>query len=71
MTVSFDSTVAMYGEVERWYTGKEVLVPLTQSLFVPGRLRATAPVLVDVGTGFYVGKTPEGAAEILAKQVSG
>ena len=40
------------------FTEKDILVPLTTSLYVPGRLMAAAgeKVLVDVGTGFYVEK---------------
>ena len=37
--------------------GKQILVPLTSSLYVPGKLADTEHVLVDVGTGFYVEKT--------------
>jgi len=35
----------------------EILVPLTQSLYVPGQLADTNTVIVDVGTGFYVEKS--------------
>lgn len=34
----------------------EILVPLTSSLYVKGRLADRENVLVDVGTGFYVEK---------------
>lgn len=34
----------------------EILVPLTSSLYVKGRLTERGKVLVDVGTGFYVEK---------------
>jgi prefoldin alpha subunit len=37
--------------------GAEILVPLTQSLYVPGTLASSSTVLVDVGTGFYVEKS--------------
>ncbi len=40
----------------RRYTGKPILVPLTSSLYVPGKLADTNNVIVDVGTGFYVEK---------------
>lgn len=33
---------------------KEVLVPLTASLYVPAKLATSGKVLVDVGTGFYM-----------------
>lgn len=36
--------------------GQPVLVPLTTSLYVPGRLADTERVLVDAGTGFFVEK---------------
>lgn len=35
---------------------RPVLVPLTASLYVPGRLADSDSVIVDVGTGFYIGK---------------
>lgn len=34
----------------------EILVPLTSSLYVKGRMTDREKVLVDVGTGFYVEK---------------
>ncbi|KAI8976339.1 Prefoldin-domain-containing protein [Trametes punicea] len=36
---------------------KTILVPLTNSLYVPGKLQETDHVIVDVGTGYYVKKT--------------
>ncbi|XP_008408346.2 prefoldin subunit 5 [Poecilia reticulata] len=36
--------------------GKELLVPLTSSMYVPGTLNDVEHVLVDVGTGYYVEK---------------
>lgn len=35
---------------------REVLVPLTSSLYVPGKLGDTSHLIVDVGTGYYVKK---------------
>jgi prefoldin alpha subunit len=49
-------------------TGGEILVPLTSSLYVPGKIAASTEVLVDIGTGFYVGKSPKDAAEIMSKK---
>lgn len=37
-------------------SGDEILVPLTSSLYVRGRMASRERVLVDVGTGFYVEK---------------
>lgn len=36
--------------------GASLLVPLTQSLYVPGKLSSNTTVLLDIGTGFYVEK---------------
>ncbi|XP_028637000.1 prefoldin subunit 5 [Grammomys surdaster] len=33
--------------------GKELLVPLTSSMYVPGKLHDVEHVLIDVGTGYY------------------
>ena len=33
-----------------------ILVPLTNSLYVPGKLSDTEHVIVDIGTGYYVKK---------------
>ncbi|KJY00922.1 prefoldin subunit like protein [Zymoseptoria brevis] len=40
---------------------KPLLVPLTSSLYVPGKLADPENVLVDVGTGFYVEKSTKDA----------
>eukprot|EP00771_Trimastix_marina_P004096 gnl/Trimastix_PCT/831.p1 GENE.gnl/Trimastix_PCT/831~~gnl/Trimastix_PCT/831.p1 ORF type:complete len:160 (+),score=49.06 gnl/Trimastix_PCT/831:32-511(+) len=37
--------------------GKKLMVPMTGSLYVPGTLRDTQNVLVDVGTGYYAKKS--------------
>lgn len=45
------------GSKEKGTEGRdEILVPLTSSLYVKGRLTDREKVLVDVGTGFYVEK---------------
>ncbi|KUI63151.1 putative prefoldin subunit 5 [Cytospora mali] len=42
---------------------KEILVPLTNSLYVKGNLSSPDRVLVDIGTGFFVEKDVESASE--------
>ncbi|ODV88867.1 hypothetical protein CANCADRAFT_32320 [Tortispora caseinolytica NRRL Y-17796] len=37
--------------------GKPILVPLTASLYVPGKQIRSDKVLVDIGTGYYTEKT--------------
>jgi len=49
---------------------KDILVPLTSSLYAPGVLDVSERVLVDIGTSFYVGKTPAAANELLARKAA-
>ncbi|KAL6718035.1 hypothetical protein ACLMJK_004120 [Lecanora helva] len=46
-----------------------LLVPLTTSLYVPGILASTSTVLIDIGTGFYVEKTPDEAQHFYKRKV--
>ncbi|KAF2401172.1 Prefoldin alpha subunit [Trichodelitschia bisporula] len=50
-------------------TDRTILVPLTSSLYVPGKLADTEKVIVDVGTGFYVEKSRNGAKEFYEGKV--
>ncbi|KAF8598743.1 Prefoldin alpha subunit [Ceratobasidium sp. AG-I] len=44
-------------EIKPANSSKTLLVPLTNSLYVPGKLSDTENVIIDVGTGYYVSKT--------------
>jgi prefoldin alpha subunit len=44
------------GELTTRTPAKTILVPLTNSLYVPGKLSDAENVIVDVGTGYYVKK---------------
>lgn len=48
---------------------QQILVPLTASLYVPGKLADTENVLVDIGTGFYVEKSTGDAQKFYSKKV--
>lgn len=48
--------------------GKEVMVPLTSSLYVPGVLDDENTVLVEVGAGYFIEKTTDGAIEYLERK---
>ncbi|KAF9510880.1 hypothetical protein BS47DRAFT_1487205 [Hydnum rufescens UP504] len=52
----FKACVENVAEINPSNTGKVILVPLTNSLYVPGRLSNPDTVIVDVGTGYYVKK---------------
>ncbi|XP_075447936.1 prefoldin subunit 5 isoform X1 [Ascaphus truei] len=49
--------------------GKELLVPLTSSMYVPGTLNNVSNVLIDVGTGYYVEKTADDAKNFFKRKV--
>ncbi|KAJ8612503.1 hypothetical protein CTAYLR_003688 [Chrysophaeum taylorii] len=49
--------------------GRELLVPLTQSLYVPGKIVDAENVLVDIGTGYYVEKSVAAAKDLLDRRV--
>ncbi|KAJ1635622.1 Prefoldin subunit-domain-containing protein [Pavlovales sp. CCMP2436] len=47
----------------------EMLVPLTNSLYVPGRIDNVESLLVDVGTGYFIEKSNAQTQEFLARRV--
>jgi len=54
---------------------KDILIPLTESLYVPGKIRdrdsssSTPRVMVELGTGFYVEKTVKDAQALLDRKI--
>lgn len=48
--------------------GKQIMVPLTASLYVPGRIKDPNRVMVDLGTGFYVEKSSKDAISFLERK---
>merc|ERR1711990_135753 len=61
---SSESLCAIAGPNE----GKKMLVPLTNSLYSSGNLGSTETVMVDIGTGYLVEKTPEHAKEFFGRK---
>ncbi|KAL4886594.1 Prefoldin [Aspergillus karnatakaensis] len=58
------------GSEKKGTAGKdEILVPLTSSLYVKGKLADREKVLVDVGTGYYVEKSTAKAVEFYEAKV--
>ena len=48
---------------------KKMMVPLTASLYVPGKVKDTNKFMVDLGTGFYVEKSAKEAKEFLERKM--
>ncbi|KAF9574426.1 subunit of tubulin prefoldin [Mortierella alpina] len=55
--------------VDKSNKDKTILVPLTSSLYVPGKLSDVEKVIVDIGTGYYVEKTTEDAIKFYNSKV--
>ncbi|XP_071101631.1 prefoldin subunit 5-like [Haliotis cracherodii] len=48
---------------------KDILVPLTSSMYVPGELSDVQNVLVDIGTGYYVEMTIDQGKDYFKRKV--
>nr|CAB3264797.1 prefoldin subunit 5-like [Phallusia mammillata] len=49
--------------------GKDILVPMTSSLFVPGKIADVENVMVDIGTGYYAEKSISDAEEFFNRKI--
>jgi prefoldin alpha subunit len=67
---SFVSSETSLDQLKSLEPNKEMLVPLTGSLYVPGKLVSGNRVLVDIGTGYYVQKPVDDAKKYFEKKIS-
>ncbi|XP_073817727.1 prefoldin 5 [Musca autumnalis] len=51
------------------WNDRQVLVPLTSSMYVPGRIKDMDNFVIDVGTGYYVEKNLEGSKDYFKRRV--
>ncbi|KAF7361069.1 Prefoldin subunit 5 [Mycena sanguinolenta] len=65
----FKTCIENVAEIKPANKGKTILVPLTNSLYVPGKLSDPDHVIVDVGTGYFVQKTREQAVKHYSAKV--
>jgi prefoldin alpha subunit len=49
--------------------GKDVMVPLTESVYVPGRIKDTNKLTIDLGTGYYVEKSSKDTLAYLDRKM--
>ncbi|XP_026759599.1 prefoldin subunit 5 [Galleria mellonella] len=49
--------------------GKTILVPLTESMYVPGTIADSENVIIDIGTGYYAQKDIDGARDYFKRKV--
>ncbi|XP_023721934.1 prefoldin subunit 5 isoform X2 [Cryptotermes secundus] len=50
--------------------GKTIMVPLTGSMYVPGKIANGKSVIIDIGTGYFVQKDINGAKDYFKRKVS-
>lgn len=48
---------------------KEVMIPLTETLYVPAKVKDANKLLVDLGTGFFAEKSPKETLAFLERKV--
>ncbi|KAF9781303.1 Prefoldin-domain-containing protein [Thelephora terrestris] len=65
----FRSCIDNAAEVKPGNKDTTILVPLTNSLYVPGKLSDLENVIVDVGTGYYVKKSRAQATKYYQSKV--
>mmetsp|Transcript_62748 Transcript_62748/g.181895 ORF Transcript_62748/g.181895 Transcript_62748/m.181895 type:complete len:163 (-) Transcript_62748:126-614(-) len=62
---STDTLASMVPENE----GKNMLIPITSSLYIDGQMKHTTRVTVDVGTGYFIEMSADRAKKYCAKRV--
>lgn len=66
---SFVSSDTSLDQLKLVQENKPILVPLTGSLYVPGKLVKHTRVMVDIGTGYYVQKSVDDAKKYFEKKI--
>jgi prefoldin alpha subunit len=49
--------------------GKDIMVPLTSSLYVPGKMEDSNKVLVEVGAGYFIDQSADKAAQYCDRKI--
>ena len=61
----YQQAVDALSDISEANADRPIMVPLTGSLYVPGRLSNVKTVMVDVGTGYFVEKEVQAARDFL------
>lgn len=62
------STLQALSKITPSSEDQEIMVPLTESLYVPGKLKDPSKVMVELGTGYYVEKNMKQALEFIDRK---
>lgn len=63
-----NQSVKAVSELKPHTDGKEVMVPLTESVYVPGKIREPNRLLVELGTGYFVEKSNKDTVGFLERK---
>ena len=63
-----DSSIVL-GYLKEKAADKDIMVPLTSSLYVPGRMEDNQRVLVEVGASYYVEQSTEAAQKYCDRKI--
>jgi len=63
------AAVQELGQAEAANEPTAVFVPLTESVYVPGKIRAADPLLVELGTGYFAEQTAAGTVEFFQRKL--
>lgn len=66
----FNSAKTNITELENTPEGSKLLVPLNQSLYVPGKILEPCKVMVELGTGYFCEKEIPAAKQLLDRKVN-
>lgn len=64
-----NASMSAVSEITPSSEGKDVLLPLTESVYVPGKIRDPTKLMVELGTGFYAERTPKEANGFLERKL--
>jgi len=68
-TSKFQESLQSVAKLDGTEDGHDVMVPMTSSLYVAGKLKDTDCLLIDVGTGYFVEKNREEAIEYFQRKI--
>lgn len=69
LQTKYEDAKECLNEVNKSNESKEVLVPLSSSLYVPGKLCDSDHVLIDVGTGYYAEMSVDDAKDFFRRKI--
>ena len=64
----FQESSEVLNYLKEYGSGKEVMVPLTSSLYVPGIMDDTDKVLVEVGASYFIEQSNKHAQDYCARK---